>query len=320
MNRPRKHNRDLPACVYLKHGAYFFVKKNKWINLGKDKKVALTEYARLTCRPTGGMGGLIYRWLENSDISEGSLPSYRSAAKALAKAFAEFEPHEVTARHVLALMHHNRNKPVTANLYRAVLSNALEYGFMENVVERNVAKDVRPFKTKARDRYLTDQEFIAVQAAAHPVLKSMMDLLYLTGQRISDIIGIRHSDLTDSGIAFKQQKTGHKMIVSWSDELRIAVAEARKTSTNIKGMTLFSNRQGKPWDYSSISLMWRKAIKAAGIDNAKIHDIRAKAATDAQTQGLDSRKLLGHRSESSHNRYLRNKETAVATPVSFRQK
>lgn len=317
--RPRKYNRELPPCVYLKCGSYYYVKNGKWRNLGKDKKAALVEYARTASAPTSGMAGLIGRWLANTDISDGSLPVYRSGAKVLSEAFSEFEPNEVTARHVMAFMHHYKNKPSRANLFRAVLLNVMEYGFMENVVERNVVRDVKPFKTKARDRYLSDAEFLAVQSVAPPVLKSMMDLLYLTGQRISDIIAIRHSDLTDSGILFKQQKTGHRMLVSWSDELRVAVAEARKTSKNIKGMTLFSNRQGKPWDYSTISLLWRKAVKASGIENARIHDIRAKAATDAKSQGIDSKELLGHQSESSHNRYLRSKETAVATPVSFRK-
>ena len=320
MNRPRKHNRDLPACVYLKCGSYYFVKKNKWINLGTDKKAALLEYTRLVCRPKGGVAGLAYRWFDSTDISEGSMPVYKSAVKELAKAFAEFEPHEVTARHVLAFMHHHRNKPSRANLFRAVLSNIMDYGFMENVVERNVVKDVKPFKTKARDRYLSDAEFKQVRDQAKPVLQCMMDMLYLTGQRISDIINIMHSDLLSDGIAFKQIKTGHRMIVAWSDELRVAVAEAKKTSKNIKGLSLVSNRVGKKWSYSSINKMWLEATRKAGIENAKIHDIRAKSATDAKDQGLDSKKLLGHRTESSHLRYLRSKETAVATPVSFRKK
>jgi hypothetical protein len=46
--------------------------------------------------------------------------------------------------------------------------------------------------------------------------------------------------------------------------------------------------------------------------SADIHDIRAKAATDARAQGLDSKSLLGHASESAHLRYLRGKETPVA--------
>lgn len=320
MNRPRKQNRDLPACVYLKSGTYYFVKNNRWRNLGKDKKAALTEYAKLLGAPTDKMPGLVYRWLDDSDISNGSMPVYKSAAKVIAETFKEFEPYEVSARDVLAFMHHHRKKPVTANLYRAVLSNVMEYGFMENLVERNVVRDVRPFKTKARDRYLSDQEFMAVRDKASHVLRAMMDILYLTGQRISDVIAIRHADLLESGIQFRQKKTGRKMVVAWSDELRVAVAEAKKTSKNIKGMTLFSNRKGKPWAYSSIGVMWRKAAADAGVDNARIHDIRAKSATDAKNQGVDSKKLLGHQSESSHQRYLRSRENELAIPVSFRKK
>lgn len=318
--RHRKHNKELPPCVYLKHGSYFYVKDGKWRNLGKDRKAALNEYVKATCQPTNGMPGLIFRWFEDAEISAGTMPVYKSAVKALAKSFAEFDPHQVTARDVLALMHHYRKTPSRANLFRAVLSNVLDYGFMENSVERNVAKDVKPFKMKARDRYLSDSEFNTIRSKAKPVLQSMMDMLYLTGQRISDVISIKHSDLTDEGIVFRQQKTGHRMIVAWSDELRVAVASAKRTATNVKGMTLYSNRMGKMWSYSSINKMWLEAMRTVGIENARIHDIRAKSATDAKQQGLDSKKLLGHASESSHNRYLRSKETSVATPVSFHKK
>jgi hypothetical protein len=170
MNRPRKQNRELPACVYLKSGSYYYVKDNRWRNLGRDKKAALTEYVKLLGKPTDGMPGLVWRWFDDTDISEGSLPVYKSAAKVIAETFKEFEPHDVTARDVLSFMHHHRKKPVTANLYRAVLSNVMEFGFMENLVERNVVRDVRPYKTKARDRYLSDQEFRSIRDKADPVL------------------------------------------------------------------------------------------------------------------------------------------------------
>ena len=319
MNRPRKKDRDLPACVFLKCGTYYFVKNNKWHNLGKELKAALTDYARLQESPTDGMAGLVYRWLNESGVSDSSMPSYKSAAKTVADVFKNLEPWEVTARDVQAFMHHYRSQPVKANTCRAVIINALDWGFNEGIVERNVARDTRPYKTKSRDRYLTDSEFLAIQEKAKPVLKSIMDILYLTGQRISDVLAIRHSDLTDEGISFRQKKTGHKMIVSWSDELRVAVAEAKKTAKNIKGMTLFSNRKGGQWSYDSIGIMWRKAAKEASVKDSRIHDIRAKAATDAKKQGVDSKKLLGHASESSHQRYMRNHEISVAKPVSFRK-
>lgn len=319
--RPRKLNRELPPCVYHKHGSYFYVKNGKWRNLGQDKRIALSEYAKISTKPKNGMAGLLHRWLDDLEgMAENTKAAYKRGAKVVEAAFIEFEPNEITARDIMAFLHHHKTQPSSANTYRTVLIGALDLAFIENIVERNVARDTKPYKIKARDRYLSDEEFMAVRQYADPVMRAMMDLLYLTGQRINDIINIRHADLLDSGIAFKQQKTHHRMIVSWSDELRVAVTEAKKTAKNIKGLTLFSNRKGRIWDYSTISKKWRDAAKLAGIENARIHDIRAKAATDAKDQGIDSKQLLGHRSESSHNRYLRSKETAVAIPVSFRQK
>ncbi len=93
-----------------------------------------------------------------------------------------------------------------------------------------------------------------------------MDICYITGQRIGDVLKIRYSDIEDDGIS-----------------------------------------------------LWLRATTSAGIEDAHIHDIRAKAATDAKAQGLDSKSLLGHASESAHLRYLRGKETPVAEPVRIRK-
>lgn len=36
MARPRKHNIDLPPCVYLRSGSYYLVKQGKWLRIGKN--------------------------------------------------------------------------------------------------------------------------------------------------------------------------------------------------------------------------------------------------------------------------------------------
>ena len=57
--RQRKQQRQLPACVYQKHGAYWLVKRNKWHRLAADLPTALAEYARLHEQKHGGMPALI---------------------------------------------------------------------------------------------------------------------------------------------------------------------------------------------------------------------------------------------------------------------
>jgi len=319
MPRPKKLDRDLPSCVYRNHGAFYLVKNNKWIRLGDDLATALKEYAKRQNTPTDGMPGLLARWFDDVEIAATTRKHYGTLVRQLSKVFAEFEPWEVTARDILTYMHSLRKKPGMANHGRNVLIGALDFAFLEGTVERNVARDVRPLPTKARDRYLTTQEFDAIHAQATDTLKVVMKLCYFTGQRISDVLAIRYADLTPEGIVFRQHKTKHRMIVSWSPELREVVDQAKALHSSLKGMTLRHTRKGTPFSYFTIRTLWDRAVKASGVEDARIHDLRAKAATDTDSAGRDSKGLLGHKSESSHMRYLRSKQTPVAEPATFKK-
>ena len=145
-------------------------------------------------------------------------------------------------------------------------------------------------------------------------IRCLMDIAYLTGQRVGDCLRIKYADISSEGIFFKQQKTGAKVIVAMTPDLDAAITRARSLHESVKGLTLFHRRDGSLIPYSTIREQWSRACKAAGVENARFHDIRAAAATDAKARGLDSKTLLGHTTESSHNRYLRAKEVKVATP------
>jgi integrase len=54
-----------------------------------------------------------------------------------------------------------------------------------------------------------------------------------------------------------------------------------------------------------------RACKAAGIEDATLHDVRAKAATDAKKQGKNATALLGHSTESTTTRHLRDRTYQV---------
>lgn len=156
---------------------------------------------------------------------------------------------------------------------------------------------------------------IKARSAPTPTLQVVMDLCYLTGQRIGDVLAIRHADLTENGIVFEQQKTGARLCVAWSDDLRSVVAESKALHQSLRGMTLLHTRQGKPFAYWTVRTLWDRACSAAMVKDAHIHDIRAKSATDAKKAGVDSMALLGHKSEAVHQRYLRSKETPVVEGV-----
>lgn len=317
--RPRKTDRHLPSCVYSKHGSYYYVKDGKWTRLGDDLSTALAAYGRLTNRPREKMPGLLWRWLDDATLAATTRATYTVYVRKLEQILVEFEPHELTARDITALMYHERKRPAIANIYRNILIGALEHGFMENLVERNVARDTRPLKTPTRDRLISDAEYDAISAHASPTMRAIMDMLYFTGQRISDVLKIKLADIQDDALFVRQKKTGNRVKITMTDELRAAVATAKALHQSVRGMTLFHTRQGKPLSYSTVRTLWLRATTAADVPDARMHDLRAKAGTDAEAQGLDSKKLLGHTSEQSHKRYLRSKEIPIAIPATRRK-
>jgi integrase len=97
------------------------------------------------------------------------------------------------------------------------------------------------------------------------------------------------------------------------------VNSAKALYGNILALTLLHNRRGKAPDYSTIKIQWDKARRAAGVLDARIHDIRAKALTDAKRQGLDATALAGHASPAMTARYIGLRESPVVSGPSFRQ-
>jgi len=82
------------------------------------------------------------------------------------------------------------------------------------------------------------------------------------------------------------------MCIAWVPDLREAVATAKTGHTSIKGMPLFSTRNGKPLSYSTVRGWWLKAISASGIKDGRMRDIRAKTGTDAKKREINSEALL----------------------------
>jgi integrase len=303
--------------MHLKSGRYYYVFRNKWVGLSRDYHDALVEYAKLTRPAQSGMQELLDAFIADirPTVARSTLRTYACAADKLRSAFREFAPHQVKPMHVAQVLDHHKATPAMANIMRNVLKQAFAQAVRSGLAETNPVRDIKPFKEHKRDRYLTAAEFAAIRAQATPTLAAIMDVCYITGQRIGDVLAIRYADITDDGLYFKQQKTGNRLRVEMTEDLRQAVDAARALHKSVKGLTLFHTRQGKPFAYWTIRTLWNRATAAAGIEDAHIHDIRARAATDAKAQGLDSRALLGHTTEGAHNRYLRSKEVPTVRPV-----
>lgn len=319
--RPRKKDRHLPACVYLRHGAYYHVRAGKWTRLGVSLSDAMRRYSVLYDGPKGGMAELISAALAEmlKGVKPNTASQYRIAAGKLAKVFAEFGPQDVRPKHVAAFKVSMIGKPNMANRCLSVLRQVFDYALERELIDSNPAASIKRLPEAKRTRLLTAKEYAAIHAKAGPRLQVIMDLLLLTGQRVGDVLGIKRTDLLEAGIAFQQQKTDGRLTVKWTPQLRAVVATAKALNRNVVALTLLHNRRGKKPDYRTVRDQWDKACEAAGVKDAHLHDLRALSATWARQQGKNPTALLGHHSASQTVRYLRDRESTLVEGPSIGQ-
>jgi integrase len=303
--------------MHEKHGAYYLVRKNKWHRLAGNLHDALVEYARLTAGPNdGALGELVSNTLADMKltVAVNTFKSYTLCARRVLEAFEAFTPQQIKPYHIARFLDDNKATPSMANQLRSFLKSMFQRAVRWGIVEANPVRDIEQFKTEKRDRYITAEEYARIRDNATPTLACLMDIAYITGQRIGDCRHIRYSDISDEGVFVKQQKTKARVLIRMTPDLAEVIARAKALHQSVKGLTLFHRRDGTPIPYSTLYHQWSNACRDAKVENAHFHDIRAAAATDAKAQGLDSKTLLGHTTEGSHNRYLRGKETKVAMP------
>ena len=325
MSRPRKHDRHLPPCVYFRHGRYWHVKRGKWTDLGVTLVEALEAYARIIETPAGSMPKLIddaLAWMEKRQppLAPTTLYQYKGAAKILRAKLAPFNPEQVQPRHVVKVKRDMVKNPNMANRCLSVLRQVFDYALEEEMpgVDANPAVGVKPYREGERSRLLTHEEYARIYAESGPRLQVIEDLLRETGQRVNAVLRIELSHLVDEGIRFPKFKTPTKRIVKWTPGLRMAVDRAKALRGNVRSLTwLLPGRHGKPPNYRSVKLQFDQACERAGVEDVQMRDLRAVAATEAEKQGKNPTKLLGHTSPNTTRRYLRSKEEPVVEGPSF---
>lgn len=316
MGRRRTKNIGLPERVYEKHSAYYFVDyQNKWTRLAKagDKAGMYKALARLIDdKRVPGMTALFERYEKEvlPTKAEKTQKEQKAQIQRLRAVFGKLEPGMITTAHVGGYLD-RRSAPVAANREIALLSHVFKKAIRWGLVAINPCTGVERNKEKARDRYVTDDEFRAVYEEAPEIIRVLMALAYLTGQRQADLLKIRLSDLTDEGIFFRQNKRGARLVVQWSDTLRDVVSWAVKRQTKAQSLFVVADSAGQAYRSSTIQTAWQRLMVRCLEDGVlserfTFQDLRAKARSD----GTD-KYLLGHVNPDAMARVYQRKPRSV---------
>lgn len=317
--RPRKTNPHLPKYVQHRHGAFYIVRGGKWERLGTEFDQA--EYERRIGGASQGLAGLVDRALTarraERKLAPNTWAQYQIAAHKIKHMLAAFQPEQIRQRHVATVMEQLATTPNMANRVLSVMRLVFRYAVKHQIIDSNPALGVERCEEAKRTRLLGGEEFERIREKAGPRLQCVMDLLFLTGQRVEDVLQLPLAHLRADGIYFQQDKTEARLVVAWTPEIEEAVGRAKQQHRGIRGLTLFQGRKGKPVDYETVHRQWTDACKAAGVADAQLRDIRAMAATAIKAQGGNATALLGHKTAAMTERYLRDKAVPIVTGPTF---
>ncbi|WP_167368738.1 tyrosine-type recombinase/integrase [Paraburkholderia tuberum] len=222
----------------------------------------------------------------------------------------------------------NRVVPANAGHVRAnrdieVLSHAFNFAREIGLTKAaNPCLGVKKNVETGRDVYVEDEIFTRVYEKADVPTRDAMDLAYLTGQRPQDTLLYDERDIRDNFLNIDQGKTGKKLRMEMSGELKAVIDRIRRRKAGYKVVStaLVVNEKGQRMLLDTLQRRFREARRAAGVADKdfQFRDLRAKAGTDKTDSSGDIRqaqKQLGHTSVAMTEHYVRNRRGDKVKPT-----
>ena len=200
----------------------------------------------------------------------------------------------------------------TARKSKAIVSLLLGEAVRRDLLQINVAADVDVPPPAQRERILTMDErtrlLAAIRQASQPGNDLLM-LLLMTGARVGNVISMQWIDLDLAAGVWR-------IPASKSKSKRTTTLPLSSGAVAILGRRK-SWRAGEPWVFPGFGKaghvsrpvhVWRDVLEQAGIDGARMHDLRRSFGTQMAAMGASELvigKTLGHVSSSSTRIYTR---------------
>lgn len=323
------------------NGRYYLVRaegnRRIWIGLTKVAEglpafyAALAEQHRAPTVADDVMPKVVAAWEAEvmAAHAESTQRDERARGRVIADRLEDFRARDIQPSDVVDFLAAYSSKPKTFNLYRAQIGDLMRFAMLKGW--RPLGTDpvrgiIRTMRTPPRDRYPTDSEIRRIKVAgiygrdgkktrSGLMLAALVDMAYLTGQRISDLLALEWSAVRPEGIVFKpgktERSTGASVDISSTPRLEQLVGRLRalRKARRAFGPFVFTNQAGQQLRYPGVHSAWVRACDRAGVDKCRFNDIRAKALTDTEaSQGMQAARRKGnHSTEQQTSDYVRHK-------------
>lgn len=331
----------LPRYMYQLRRCYFFrspLPPRKWVSLGPDLAVAMARYAallvsndqeqaqlraQLANAGLPGLPGILpaaasrptlsalwdrYAALALPQKAPRTQADNRREVQSLLSVFGAVALDDLTAVDVRTYLDtRGASAKVRANREVALLSHMLnrarEWGLM---TIPNPCQGVRKFKEHGRDRYVSDEEYVAVWQAGDALVKDTMALAYLLGQRPQDVFSLTLQQVAGEVIPIRVSKTRQQVRIEVSGALATLLTALRGRFRKPGVVALLVNARGEAATREMFRSRFEKARQVAGV-HFQLRDLRAKNATDTDDLAT-AQKRLAHTSRTMTEHYVRARQ------------
>lgn len=232
---------------------------------------------------------------------------------------------KAVTRMEIAALHQRvgRTSPYEANRLLALLSVMFEFAIRYGVRDEaagNPARRIQKFVEAKRDRWITPEELPrlaqAISQEANQYVRAALWLCLLTGARKSEVLTMRWSDLnfTRKEWRLPTTKAGRPHYVPLSDPVIDILTSLPKQEGN--PYVICGHKAGS--HLVNISKAWQRVRKAAGVEDARVHDLRRTVGSWLAQSGNSLPligKVLNHSNASTTQIYARLAEDQVRTAL-----
>lgn len=257
-------------------------------------------------------------------LSEGTLSNYYNTLKHFFL-FVRKQPHEVTANDIRIFIYgYQQRKQVsdrTLDKYREYICWFFSWAHSEEYIPKNPGRSVKGIKYEQKERQALSQielEYLRL-ACTTPRNKAILEFLYSTGCRVSELIRVKKSDVDWRNNTVHLLGKGKKHRTSFINA-RCEVALREYTKTRIDNSDYLFVSERAPHEQiqkCTVEKIIRELSDRAGLHkHITPHIIRHTTATQAVNNGMaieDVSKLLGHASVATTMIYAKVSQETVRT-------
>lgn len=191
-----------------------------------------------------------------------------------------------------------------ANYVVQVLRILFEFSIDLGWREDNPAKGVSAIASAGKGRVPWPAPMIEAYRAAAPLgtrQRLIFEMLLGTGQRIGDVLKARWDDIAEGGIHVRQGKTGARLWLPLTRDLRAALDATKKT-----GLTICAGPTGIPAIYRVAADLLLAVRKKIGAETYDAHALRYTAAAELAALGCTDEVIMsvtGHKTSAMVAKY-----------------